>query len=55
MKLGFIGCGNMASAIISGTVKSGTVAGSDIYAFNPTETKVNMLAENSALTHAKAA
>ena len=53
MKLGFIGCGNMASAIISGTVKSGTVAGSDIYAFNPTETKVNMLAEKFGINSCK--
>ena len=53
MKLGFIGCGNMASAIVSGTVKSGTVAGSDIYAFNPTETKVNMLAEKFGINSCK--
>ncbi len=45
MKLGFIGCGNMASAIISGAVKSGTVKGKDIYAYNPTKSKVTALAE----------
>ena len=32
MKLGFIGCGNMASAIIGGIVKSGLYAGEDIIA-----------------------
>lgn len=32
MKLGFIGCGNMASAIIGGIIKSGLYAGEDIIA-----------------------
>lgn len=32
MKLGFIGCGNMASAIIGGIVRSGLYAGNDIIA-----------------------
>lgn len=34
MNLGFIGCGNMAKAIIKGIVKSSTIAPSDIYAFD---------------------
>ena len=32
MKLGFIGCGNMASAIISGILEKGLVKREDIFA-----------------------
>ena len=32
MKIGFIGCGNMASAILKGILKSGEVAATDIIA-----------------------
>ncbi len=53
MKLGFIGCGNMASAIISGAVKSDTVAGNDIYAFNPTKSKVNALTDKYGINSCK--
>ncbi len=34
MSIGFIGCGNMASAIISGIVNSKTVESKDIYAYD---------------------
>lgn len=34
MKIGFIGCGNMASAIIKGITGKGKVAGSDIVAYD---------------------
>lgn len=40
MKLGFIGCGNMASAIIGGIVKSGLYAGEDIIASDMLEDKL---------------
>ena len=32
MKIGFIGCGNMATAILKGILKSGEVAAADIIA-----------------------
>ena len=34
MKLGFIGCGNMASAIIAGIVNKNTISASDIFAYD---------------------
>ena len=34
-KLGFIGIGNMASAIIGGILSSGTFPVGDIYMYNP--------------------
>lgn len=34
MKIGFIGCGNMASAIIKGIIKSNTIVPTDIYAYD---------------------
>lgn len=37
MKLGFIGCGNMASAIISGVIKSGLYSPEDIIASDKSE------------------
>lgn len=37
MKIGFIGCGNMASAMISGILKKGIVEKGDIIASNTTE------------------
>jgi pyrroline-5-carboxylate reductase len=40
MKLGFIGCGNMASAIIGGIVKSGLYSGEDIIASDMQEDKL---------------
>ncbi len=40
---GFIGAGNMASAIIGGIVKNGLIAGSDIYVSNPSMPKLEKL------------
>lgn len=44
MKIGFIGMGNMAQAIAKGFIDSGKVAGSDIFAFAPNQSK---LADNA--------
>ena len=41
MKLGFIGMGNMARAIVSGVVAAGTVAPSSISAYAPTYSKLS--------------
>ncbi|MBQ7203516.1 MAG: pyrroline-5-carboxylate reductase [Eubacterium sp.] len=41
MKLGFIGCGNMAGAIIGGIVENGIVSGSDICVFDISEDACN--------------
>ena len=40
MKLGFIGCGNMAMAIIGGIVSSKKIAAEDIIVSNPTNEKL---------------
>ncbi len=45
MKIGFIGAGNMAQAIISGWVKNKTVEVSEIYVTSKTATKAKKLAE----------
>ena len=37
MKLGIIGAGNMASAIIGGIIKKGIIAGQDIICSSPVE------------------
>lgn len=55
MKLGFIGCGNMATAIIGGAVKSGTINGKDIYAYNPTQSKVDALIEKYGINSCESA
>ena len=55
MKLGFIGCGNMATAIISGAVKSGTINRKDIYAYNPTKSKVDALIEKYGINSCESA
>lgn len=41
MKIGFIGCGNMASAMIKGIVKSNLICSENIIASDPNETKLN--------------
>ena len=48
--LGFIGTGNMASAIISGAVSSGFIKAEDIAVFDISKEKTNELKEKYALT-----
>lgn len=45
MKIGFIGCGNMAGAIIKGIAEAKAVQAEDVFAYNPTAEKVDALAE----------
>ncbi|MBE6719893.1 MAG: pyrroline-5-carboxylate reductase [Ruminococcaceae bacterium] len=45
MKLGFIGCGNMASAIISGIVESKVANAKDIFAFDINSNMCSRLAD----------
>ena len=42
---GFIGCGNMAQAMIGGIVSSGLAQGADVMASNPSEPKLAAMAE----------
>lgn len=44
-KIGFIGCGNMAGAIIGGIVKSDLLESKSIMASNPTEEKLKTIKE----------
>lgn len=53
MNIGFIGCGNMASAIIKGIVESKAVKGDDIFAYNPTEAKTDNLAAKYGINKCK--
>lgn len=46
MKIGFIGVGNMASAIIKGFVRSGVVAPDAVYLFNRTPAKAEAVARS---------
>ncbi len=41
MKIGFIGCGNMAGAMMDGIVAGGIVGGSDVFAADLDESKLN--------------
>ena len=43
MKIGFIGCGNMASAIIKGAVSSNFIEGENIFVFDTIREKMNKL------------
>lgn len=45
MKLGFIGCGNMASAIISGILEKGLVKREDIFASTKSESSAKRVTE----------
>ena len=45
MKIGFIGAGNMAGAIIGGVIASGLIPPCDIYAYDILGEKLNSLAE----------
>ena len=46
VKLGFIGMGNMAQALVKGFVASGKVKGEDIYAYAPNQEKLNKNCED---------
>lgn len=46
MKLGFIGTGNMASAIIEGIVGKGFISGKDLFLYDILEDKLKMICEN---------
>ncbi|MCR4615882.1 MAG: pyrroline-5-carboxylate reductase [Clostridiales bacterium] len=46
MKLGFIGAGNMASAIIKGALSSGTAAPEDIYVYDIDSSKTELCEKN---------
>lgn len=50
MKLGFIGMGNMATALARGFLQSGKLAGSDLYAFDPAAEKLAAMAAELGLT-----
>ncbi len=45
MKLGFVGAGNMAGAIIRGAVKSGSFKGADLHVYDLDGVKVDQLAQ----------
>jgi len=45
MKIGFIGCGNMAQAMIGGIVDSRVIRGEEIIVSNPTTEKLNKVSE----------
>lgn len=42
-KLGFIGCGNMGEAILSGVVSAGVLASDDIFVYTPTKSKLESI------------
>lgn len=45
MKLGFIGMGNMASAIVKGICSKGAIAGTDVYAYEHHPEKMQVMAD----------
>lgn len=53
MKIGFIGCGKMASAIVRGIVHAGVVAGENIIVSDPASTAANELAHELGISVAK--
>ena len=44
-KLGFVGMGNMATALCSGFIKSGLISGEDVYGYAPHFDKLKKNAE----------
>ena len=50
MKLGFIGMGNMATALARGFVASGKIAPTDLYAFDPAAEKLSQMAREIGFT-----
>ena len=52
---GFIGTGNMASAIVQGAVSSGYLDGEDVVLFNPTASKAQRLADATGAAVAESA
>lgn len=53
MNIGFIGCGNMAAAIIKGIVEAKVIKGENIYAYNPTEAKTDNLCAKYGISKCK--
>ncbi|MDL2225327.1 pyrroline-5-carboxylate reductase [Eubacteriales bacterium OttesenSCG-928-M02] len=52
MKLGFIGMGNMASAILIGALQKGCLSGNDVWAYNPTQKKVDPFVDGYGVNRA---
>lgn len=53
MKIGFIGMGNMAKALVAGFLKSGKVTGDEIFAYAPHQDKLNKNASELGFTASK--
>ena len=53
MKLGFIGMGNMATALVRGFVSCGRIAGADIVAFDPNGEKLQQMCDELGLQSAR--
>ena len=51
MKIGFVGCGNMATAIIKGIIKKQIIEEENIMASEKTKTTLNEFSENWALRY----
>jgi len=52
-RLGFIGCGNMGEAMLSGALKGGFVAGEDVIVHTNTEKRLTELAEKYGIVKGK--
>ena len=50
MEIGFIGCGNMAKAMISGILAEGTYTKDEIIASGPSEDKMDQISEQLGIT-----
>lgn len=55
MKLAFIGCGNMAGAIIKGITANGAAAPEDIFVFDTNEEKTKQMKEDTGINIAESA